>query len=488
MPATARRRVRDRWRHNAAMNEQQARQVLLLQAFESVPDGHPQWTVDDRRWATRAAQQALGDDAPRERFVAERARLAMQRLAPRDETVRRILARPASVASAAGIALLAGALLGLASDTLVAGDYFNLLSPLFWGLLAWNIAVYLWIAVSALRGGAPGPWRRVIAAALQRWARRAGRASVLAGFGARWAALSAPLNASRAALLLHLAAAGTGIGLVAGLLLRGLVLDYRAGWATTLLDSSTVHAALAAALAPAFALLSAIAAATPPDAAGFAALRVTPMQPASATAAPWLLWMAAQIVLVVVLPRLALAGYAATRARWQAARMPLDLSQPYFERLQPAAAARGAWVLPHAAPPEPQAVLGLQRLLAAAWGESMPLQVAQLLPYGDEDAPPAPPAGARAIVLVDLAATPEPDVHARLLAALRRAAPGAAPLLLADEGGFVRRFGRGARLDERRAAWRALARDAQAGFVGADLAAAGAADEAALREALEAGG
>jgi hypothetical protein len=471
------------------MNEQQARQVLLLQAFESMPDGHPQWTADDRRWATRAAQQSLGDEAPRERFVVERARLAMQRLAPRDETVRRVVSRPTSGASAAGIALLAGALLGLLSDTLVAGDYFNLLSPLFWGLLAWNLAVYLWLAVSLLRGGGPGPLRRMIGAALQRWARRAGRDSVLAGFGARWAGVAAPLNASRAALLLHLAAAGSGIGLVGGLLLRGLVLDYRAGWATTLLDSSTVHAALAAALAPAFALLSTLAGAAPPDAAGFAALRVTPMQAASASAAPWLLWMAAQIVLVVVLPRLALAGYAALRASWQARHLPLDLSTPYFERLQQAAVPRAAWVLPHAAPPEPQAVLGLQGLLAGAWGESLPLQVAPVLAYGDEESPPAPPAGARAIVLVDLAATPEPDVHARLLTALRRAAPTAAPLLLADEGGFVRRFGRGARLDERRGAWRALARDAGAGFASVDLAGPEAAAEPArlaLREALEA--
>jgi hypothetical protein len=199
--------------------------------------------------------------------------------------------------------------------------------------------------------------------------------------------------------------------------------------------------------------------------------------------------MAAQIVLVVVLPRLALAGYAALRASWQARHLPLDLSTPYFERLQQAAVPRAAWVLPHAAPPEPQAVLGLQGLLAGAWGESLPLQVAPVLAYGDEESPPAPPAGARAIVLVDLAATPEPDVHARLLTALRRAAPTAAPLLLADEGGFVRRFGRGARLDERRGAWRALARDAGAGFASVDLAGPEAAAEPArlaLREALEA--
>ena len=45
--------------------------------------------------ATRAAAQDLPADAPRERRLAERARLAMQRLAPRDRGIQRLLATPA---------------------------------------------------------------------------------------------------------------------------------------------------------------------------------------------------------------------------------------------------------------------------------------------------------------------------------------------------------------------------------------------------------
>jgi hypothetical protein len=88
-------------------------------------------------------------------------------------------------------------------------------------------------------------------------------------------------------------------------------------------------------------------------------------------------------------------------------------------------------------------------------------------------------------VLVDLSATPEPDVHGRLLAAV--AAGGAVPLLLVDEGPFLRRFGAGARRDERVAAWRALAREQRTGLVVADLDAPDLpVAEAALRAALEA--
>jgi hypothetical protein len=465
------------------MNESQAREVLLLQAFESVPDDHPQWTVDDRRWASRAAAQAVGAGAPREAFVVERARLAMQRLAPREPAVRRLLAgAPLPPAALAGAVLGVGALVGLATDQLVAGDYFNLLSLPFWGLLAWNLAVYAWLAVAALRGGAAGPGRRAAARAWRAWrisTDRIARASPLAGFGARWAEASAGLGLSRAAVVLHLAAAGIALGLVGGMLLRGLVLDYRAGWATTLLEPATVHAVLSAALAPAFALSGSGA----PAVAAFEALRVVPGRPADASAAPWMLWMSLQLAIVVIVPRLLLAAAAAWRARRRARALPLSLTGPYFDRLQPPAAPQILWVLPHAQAPDAQAVLGLRGLLATVWGESPALQVAPPLPYGDEEQPPVPPPGALPIVLVDLAATPEPDVHGRLLAAL--AGAGRTPLLLADEGGFVRRFGRGARLAERSAAWRALAQQSDAGFVAADLGAPdAAAGESALRQAL----
>jgi hypothetical protein len=51
-----------------------------------------------------------------------------------------------------------------------------------------------------------------------------------------------------------------------------------------------------------------------------------------------------------------------------------------------------------------------------------------------------------------LAATPEAEVQGRLLQALA----AADPVVVADHGGFVRRFGAGERLAQREAAWRAL--------------------------------
>ncbi|MDH4050300.1 MAG: DUF2868 domain-containing protein [Rubrivivax sp.] len=445
------------------MTEDQARAVVLLQAFECADEG-PLWTAEDRGWATRAARQAVPDAVAPERFVVERARLALQRLAPRDAGVRRALAQrlwsPRWPLAALGVGTMAGVL----SDALVAGPYFNLLSPLFWGLLAWNLALYLLLAVTSLRPAAAGPVRGGLAWGLQRGLRRLGRVGPLADFASRWARVSLALGTRRVAVLLHLAAAGLALGLIGGLMLRGLVFDYRAGWASTLLQPDTLRQALDWGLAPA----QAVTGIAPPDAAAFDALRVTPGQPATVSAAPWIVLMVAQLVLVVLLPRLALATHAAWRARQLAARFALPLTGPYFERLRPVDAPQGVWVLPHARTPEPAAVLGLRALMARVWGDALALQIAPALAYGDEDEPPPAPQGWRPLVTVDLAATPEPDTHGRLLKAL--AARGGPPvLLLADSSGFLRRFGAGPRLEERVSTWRNLARDAGAALVVAAL-------------------
>lgn len=309
------------------------------------------------------------------------------------------------------VALVVGAVLGLVSDGLVAGPYFNLLSPLLWGLIAWNLALYAWMLVQAMRGGT---------GALRPWL-------------ARWLT---PLPAvdhtatARAAALLHAAAAGVALGLAAGLVLRGLVLDYRAGWATTLLATESVQAALRWGFEPAR-LLTGIAA---PDRAAVEALRIAPGQAATASAAPWIGLMVAQLAAWVVLPRLLLTALALRRGA------------------APPATAR-FWVLPLGVAPDARVIAGLQALLARRFGAGAQLQIAAPLAWGDEDRPPPVPPGARAVLLVDLASTPEAEVHGRLLQAL----VSARPLVVADAAGFVQRFGRGDRLAQRLAAWRALA-------------------------------
>lgn len=452
------------------MTEDDARAVLLLQAVEAEPPG-ALWTAEDRQWATRAAAQDAPADATRADRLVARARLAMQRLAPRDAAVRRLLEarswRPAWVTVAGGLGLV----LGMVSDGLVAGPYFNLLSPLFWGLLAWNAVLYAVLAANALRRQ-EGWWRGSLARRLLgRWRGQ----GVVAGFGARWALAAEPLAGARAAALLHAVAGGVGLGLIAGLLLRGLVLDYRAGWATTLLDIETVRAALATGLQPALALLGQ----SLPAGAAFDALRVTPASPAQASAAPWLLLMAAQLALWIVLPRALLLALALRRSARLTRDFPIDLASPAFDRwlAQPS---RVLWVLPHGAAPSPQAAAGLRAMLAAGFGDGVVVHWAEPLPWGDEDRPPPPPPGARAVLLVDLAATPEAEVQGRLVQSLA----AADPIVVADRAGFVRRFGTGARLTEREAAWRALM--AARPFASVALDAPDPADAAqALRAALD---
>jgi hypothetical protein len=128
-------------------------------------------------------------------------------------------------------------------------------------------------------------------------------------------------------------------------------------------------------------------------------------------------------------------------------------------------------VLPHGAPPTPQAALGLRAWLVAALGEDAGIAVAPAIAYGDEERAAssiAEPGSTLRVMWVDLAATPEPETHGRLLAELGRA--GLPLLVLADEAAFARRFAAlPQRVAERRAAWAALAQAGGAGFVAVNL-------------------
>lgn len=455
------------------LDETDARRVLLLQCVESAPPS-PLWSDEDRHWAGRAATQIFGDDVSRGRWIVERARLALQRLAPRDPALSRVLdSAPSWTAWSLG-AIGAGALAGLLSDALLAGPYVNLLSLPFHGLLAWNLALYALLAWRRMRGTAMGPVRGWLAQRL----RAAASDPVLGDFAVRWAAASQPLTAARVARLLHLAGAALALGLIAGMYARALVFDFRAGWATTLLDAGSVHALLAIVFAPA----QALGGMALPDTAGIAALRVTPGAPAWASAAPWLHLMAITLGLVVLLPRVVLAALAGRRAARLARDFALPMTGLYFDRLHPQASRSGITlqVVPHGQAPAAQTTERLDLWLRQVLGDGLVLAMAEAVPYGEEeDGTASAPAG-RTLVLFDLAATPEHEVHGRLL----RALPGR-PVLLVDETEFQRRFGTGERLTQRRAAWVALAAAHDVPLVPVNLERPDEASAAALRAALE---
>lgn len=442
--------------------------MLLLQATETGAET-PLWTAEDRAWATRLAQQTVPATAGTERFVAERAAHAMQRLLPRDAAGRRFVERrgwrAAWLVAAGGGALL----LGLLADHLGAGQRIDLLAPPVWALVAWNLVVYLGLALPQ----AGRTLQRVIARRL---------AGGHGGVQALWARVAMPLAQARAALVLHVAAALLAAGVAGGLYLRGLVLDYRAGWQSTFLDAPAVQALLDTGLAPAARATGIAVPAVEP-------LRIGPDTPPSGPAAPWIHLYAATLALFIVGPRGVLAALAALRAWRLSRRFPLPLAEPYFERLRLAqrGGAAAVQVLPHGAAPGPQAALGLRQLLVAHLGDTLVLRFAEPVAYGDEDRVPAPEPGTTLrVALVDLGATPEDEVHGRFVAALR--AGGAPLLLLADEAAFRRRFAATpARIGERRAAWQRLADAHGAAFAAADLEAPDAAGAApALQKAFAA--
>ncbi|KNZ31018.1 MAG: hypothetical protein AD742_19595 [Methylibium sp. NZG] len=472
------------------------------------------WTAQDGAWATRAALESVPADAPAERFLAERARHAMQRLVPRDAGVADVLQRRVwRGAWWLGAALL-GLLLGVLADAVGSGQRINLLAPPVWGVVVWNGVVYALLLGSALRGlfrrrgvasegpagesagelaggpagGPAGGASSTLSRGLQRLLDLGGtrgaarRGQPFEAFAARWLRLSARLSAARASGLLYAAAAALGLGLLAGMYLRGLVLDYRAGWESTFLDAAQVHAALSMVFAPALAV-SGLAL---PEVEALQALRFSADAPrAGAPAALWIHLVALTLALFVVLPRTALALWCGWRASRLARHLALPLGDAYFQRLlrHRGGGAVRVQVLPYAQAPGPQAEQGLRAVFGQSYGGSVQVHVAPMLAFGAEDEAAAqtlvPPGTTLAVALFDLTATPEAEnqgrfveLLARQAAALGTAGTPAAVLVLIDEAAFVRRLGAVAeRRQQRRAAWQALAHALGAVPVFVDLSA-----------------
>lgn len=431
-----------------------ARAVWLVRAFETATPPSPLWHDDDRAWATRLARETTPAAAGGARFVAERARHALQRLAPRcaevaAEAAARVLPHPRWVAVVPAAALLAG----LLAERLAPAQRIELLASPVWLLVGWNLLAYLWVSWRALGGPAPAlAWLAGLG-----WPPPRGEASALQSYAAAWSRALRPARLAAASALLHGAAAAFAVGLVAGLYLRGLVLDYRAGWQSTFLDAAQVHTLLSLLLAPA----SAASGVALPGAAAVAAMQLGPGAAAQAAAAPWIHLLAATVVLFVVLPRALLSAVALWRCRAALARVVLPLDEPYFRQLLREREGRRArvQVLPCALHWHDDLAAPLRTALAPRLGNDVELQVAPPAAPDDDDAAlPAADAGvAERVLLCEMAATPEDEVHGRLLARLRAAA--AAPLLLVVDGtAFGARFrAMPQRIEQRRALWRDFA-------------------------------
>jgi hypothetical protein len=452
------------------MNETAARDALLVRAYETAPGIRQDvWSVADQEWASRTALAVEGLRADPDAFIARRATLAAERITGRDRNA----ARACQILRWhpwTGRALLALALAaGMASDVIGASQRISLLSGPVLGLLAWNLVVYLVLFARYITS----PWQ---ARSARRWTIPARLAWIMQGFGtarrtarmpaplpafaSAWLAASQPLTGARVASLLHAAAALFGAGMLAGMYLRGLVLEYRAGWESTFLDAGIVNALLKVVLGPAAALTGM----SLPDAGMLETLRM-PANPGG-PAASWIHLYALTVVTVVLAPRSVLALWHGWRAKRLARRFPLPAGDGYFAGLSRAASGRSAivQVLPCGARPAPGTRDALAPVLSAMLGPRTLLELAAPVALDEADAFNAgsDPLPDLLILLMPLAATPEAETHGAFIDSLVSRVPASVPIvMLIDESAFRARFadtGKSGitRIEERREAWRRM--------------------------------
>jgi hypothetical protein len=475
------------------MNEAAAREVVLVRAIEARDADRALLSDADREWATRAAAEVEGDGAPADRFLARRAALALERIRARNPSADRALRAFAWHGWIGPVLAGVAFALGIASNQLGPAQRVNVLAFPLLALLAWNLAMYVVLAARFLLGWLTrrraSPLRGLVARLAQGLPARvrggSGLAAAIGTFTGDWAKLAAPLATARAAGVLHWAAAALAIGAVAGMYLRGLAFEYRAGWESTFLDAAQVRALLAFALAPGT-WLTGIAV---PDAAHLEGIRFS-ASGAGENAAPWIHLYAATAAVVVLAPRALLAVANGLAARRWTARFPLPLDDAYYARLL-RSYGRGAaqvHVVPYSYQAPPAAVQGLAAVVARALGPHAELVFADAVAYGNEDAIGDVGGADVVIALFALAATPERENQAAFAAALAQRVPaGSALVAMVDEADFARRFAQQPeRVAERRAAWRDALEPLRVEAVFANLAEPDlAAVEAALTAVLD---
>ena len=451
------------------MNEQVARDVVLVRAIETADRKREVLTDDDRLYASRSARELAQwqaadskSDVTADHFLQQRADLLIKRLSERSAPFKTFMKRGTGWRGITiGLPLVA-LLIGAGVDRIGDPHRVDLLSAPLLGIIGWNLLVYLFMLVWLLlprspnAAAAPSPWLQRLAVGKPALPRKlaAPLSAALTDYMAEWGRISRKLTQARVARTLHLAAAMFAVGAVASLLARGLLTQYVAGWESTFLDATQVHAALSVLFAPAEWLLG-LQGFTVAD---IEALRfANPATPEGGKR--WVLLYAATLALLVIVPRLLLAGVAHFQARRRAARVAIDLEQPYFRQLRtkmggPAGVLR---VLPYSFTIDEARDRGLAQVAAMLLGENASVMLRPSSAYGDEP-DLATGAGTTGVTLTaalfNLAATPENENHGAFIAQLKAAVP--AMTVLIDESSLAERLGADAgkaRLAERVLLW-----------------------------------
>ncbi len=320
------------------LEETQARAILLAQAFETsalLNDSEVDRVDDKASLLVPAASQDAKDMAG---VIARRAGILIAKVQLQHPALVSSLGKP-FLSRAIFLVPLVALVLGAGADRVANPHRVDLLSAPILVLLVWNLVVYTVLLASLFRRAGPSTdgvflrWTQRFQAWGVRWGRQtesspAARAS--AAFLRLWQPASAALNAQRLITVMHVAAAAWALGIVLSLLGRGLFVAYGVGWESTWLDAAQVHIVLKVLFAPLVAVL-------PLDAFTLADMVRLQIGAGSGGAVAdgrrWALMYAGLLALVVIMPRLLLAAWAAMRSRRLSRQVRIDLGDPYFQRI-----------------------------------------------------------------------------------------------------------------------------------------------------------
>ena len=454
------------------MNEQIARDVVLVRAIELADQKKEVLSEDDRMYASRSARELAQwqasdkhADVTPDDFLQQRSEQILKRLAERTPAFAGFAKRPTGLRALAWLLPVLALALGAALDRITDPHRVDLLSAPLLLIIAWNLLVYLGLLISLfiparVNGGPKSGLIRRLSVGKLAVPRKVPPvlATGLLGFMGEWSQLSAKLTAARLSRTIHLSAAMFALGAVLSLYGRGLLSQYAAGWESTFLDPTQVHTLLSLLFAPAIAVF---------QLQGFTLAEIEALRFPQTTApeggARWVHLYAATIFLLVVLPRLLLALVANWRAARLSRRFPLDLDQPYFRKLnETIGAATGGMlrVLPFSFTVDEARHRGLGQIAIMLFGEQGRMMLRPSTSYGEEprevlrDVDLNDPNVTMTAVLFNLTATPEKENHGAFLDYLVKASPRGIAVLL-DESSFVERMGQADQrgLAERTALW-----------------------------------
>jgi hypothetical protein len=362
---------------------------------------------------------------------------------------------------------------GLLINGLGESQRVNLLNFPLLLLLLWNCGIYLSIALMPLlKSSVKTTWLDTAARSLAKLAGIWGHRSWPTGnfsdpsvvpwvqeatkrFMTLWWPHVRPVWTRRLRQLLHLGAACMALGIVLGLYIRGLALDYQASWESTFLSANQVQVLLHTLLGPAAWLLQY----SFPDVSEVVSLQA----PQHGPAASWIHMWAVTALAVIVIPRTIMAWMCQRSLNQTRQTFVVPMHDPYFMHLLAPNRGQGVHVdiLPYSYQPSPEAKDFLDLGFLDIFGNLATIEWQQALPFGQESPTwPEVSTPTRTIaVIFNAGQTPEGEVQGEWLHTIQTqmntAIKGSRLLVLLDEEPYSQTIDE-TRLSERRQAWQRL--------------------------------